>query len=40
MIEEMKKDGWVIYSKEDWTRKGYGKQRNSNIDIVIYQGFE
>ena len=33
-------EGWRVWKNEDWTRKGYGKQKNTNIDIVIYKDIE
>ena len=32
--------GWKVWKADDWTRKGYGKQKNTNIDIVIYKDIE
>jgi len=33
-------EGWKVWKADDWTRKGYGKQKNTNIDIVIYKDIE
>ena len=31
----MKSVGWDCWESKRWTRKGYGNQKNSNIDIVM-----
>ena len=31
----MKIAGWTCWESARWTRQGYGKQQNSNIDIVM-----
>ena len=27
--------GWNIYKSNDWTRKGKGRQKNTNIDVIL-----
>ena len=31
----MKTYGWNCIESKKWTRKGYGNQNNSNIDIIM-----
>ena len=34
----MKKTGWIIHETSSWTRKGAGKQKDTNIDVVVTRG--
>ena len=40
MIMYLQNEGWNCWTNDEWTRRGYGKQRNSNIDIIIYKGLK
>ena len=33
-------DGWEIHESQTWTRKGYGKHKDTNIDIVATYNIE
>ena len=40
VLEEIEVEGWKVHRNENWTRKGYAGQEDSNIDIIIYKDMD
>ena len=40
IITSIRIEGWKVWINNSWTRKGYTGQKNSNIDIILYKGFQ